>query len=335
MAKQDIVVIGGSAGSGPVLKQILGSLPKDIPATFFVATHVPATSDYLAGALSRVSAVPVEAATDGQPVEQGRVYVAVPDHHLLVVDGTLRLGEGPRENMSRPAIDPLFRSAALSYGPRAVGVILSGMLNDGASGLWAIKACGGTAIVQHPLDAASDQMPLAALEAVDADEVASAEDLARVLAEVVGRDAGALVDCPDSLALEVGIAAGARLGAETLREFADPSPLSCPECHGVLSEVRGQRPLRYRCQIGHAHTAEVIEAGCVEIDNALSIALRMVEERVTLVTRMAQDARDTGRSAVAELYESRAAEFRRHALVLREAAVNALRSSSRSPPAEH
>jgi two-component system chemotaxis response regulator CheB len=331
VAKQDIVVIGGSAGSGSPLKQILAGLPTDIQASFFVATHVPSTSDYLSDALSKVSALQVVPATDGQPIERGCVYVAVPDHHLLIVDGTMRLGEGPRENMARPAIDPLFRSAALSYGPRAVGVILSGMLNDGASGLCAIKQCGGTAIVQHPLDAAADQMPLAALEAVDADEVAPAEDLARVISEVVGRDAGKHVDCPDSLVLEVDIAAGARLGAEALRKIADPSALSCPDCQGVLSEVRGQQPLRYRCQIGHASTAEVLEARRGEIDDALRIALRVMEERVTLVTRMAKDARDTGRAAVAELYEARAAEFQRYARVLREAAVETLRLSSRRP----
>src|SRR5581483_7806425 len=109
---------------------------------------------------------PAAEAVDGQPIEHGRIYVAVPNRHLLVVDGTVRLGDGPRENLTRPAIDPLFRSAALSYGSRVIGVVLSGMLNDGAAGLWAIKACGGTAVVQHPLDAQADQMPLAALETV-------------------------------------------------------------------------------------------------------------------------------------------------------------------------
>ena len=335
MAKQDIVAIGGSAGSGPVLKEILSGLPKDIEASFFVATHVPATSDYLAHALARSSALPVVAATDGQPIEPGCVYAAVADHHMLIVNGTVRLGDGPRENMARPAIDPLFRSAALSYGPRAVGVILSGMLNDGASGLRAIKTCGGTAIVQHPLDAHADQMPLAALETVDADEVAPADDLARVIADVVSRDAGAAVNCPDSVALEVEIAAGARLGAEALRRIADPSALSCPDCQGVLSEIRDEQPLRYRCQIGHALTAEVLEARRGEIDDAMRIALRVMEERVTLVTRMAKDARDTGRNAVAELYEARAIEFQRYALLLREAALETKRSGARTDRVNH
>lgn len=328
MAKQDIVVIGGSAGSGPVLRQLLADLPPDVPASFFVATHVPSSSDYLAGSLARTSALPVIAAKDRLPIERGCVYVAVPDHHLLVIDGTVRLGDGPRENMTRPAIDPLFRSAALSYGARTVGVVLSGMLNDGASGLWAIKACGGTTIVQHPLDAVADQMPLAALEAVDADHVVSSDNLARVLTEIVTAETREAAACPDSVELEVRIAAGARLGSDALRDLADPSALSCPDCQGVLSEVREQKPLRYRCQIGHAMTAEVLATRREQVDEAMRIALRVMEERVTLVRRMAIDARETGRHAVAELYERRAEEYGRYALTLREAATAALRSDA-------
>ena len=331
MPTRDIVVIGGSAGSSAVLQQLLSDLPADLPASLFIATHVPSeSSGDLADMLSRVANLPVSQAEDGVPIERGRAYVAVPDRHLLVIDGTIRLGDGPRENMTRPAIDPLFRSAALSYGPRAVGVLLSGMLNDGASGLWAIKQCGGTAVVQHPLDAQSDQMPLAALEVVNADAVAPANDLARVLAEIVSAEAGEAHTCPDGIALEVDIASGARLGSDSLRTIADPSALSCPDCNGVLSEIRNQEPLRFRCQIGHAYTAEVVAARTEEVDHAMRIALRIMEERVTLVTRMAEDARRTGRTAVAELYESRVEEYTHYARVLRQAALAAARAGQDS-----
>ncbi|MFL6755798.1 MAG: chemotaxis protein CheB [Sphingomicrobium sp.] len=329
MAKRDIIVIGGSAGSHMPLRQIMSSLPAELPASIFVATHVPTGSQgYLLDALSSAGPLPVVRAADGQPVERGRVYTAVPNSHLLLVDGIMRLGDGPRENMSRPAIDPLFRSAALAYGPRAVGVVLSGLLNDGASGLAAIKACGGTAVVQHPLDAHADQMPLAALEAVQADNVAPASDLGRVLSEIAGSDAGETVPPPDNLVLEVEIAGGARLGSHALRTIADPSALSCPDCYGVLSEVRGEQPLRFRCQIGHAYTADVLAARSVEVSEAMRIALRIMEERVTLVTRMAQDARSGGRTAVAELYEARAEEYARYAGVLRQAALASLRDGA-------
>jgi two-component system chemotaxis response regulator CheB len=333
LAKKDIVVIGGSAGAQRALQLIMADLSPDTEASFFIATHLHWRSPgYLAEILAKAGPLPVSDAVDGQPIERGHVYVAVPDRHMLIIDGTIRLGDGPRENMTRPAIDPLFRSAALSYGPRVVGVVLSGMLNDGASGLSAIKECGGTAVVQRPLDAASDEMPRAALEVVDADAVAPASDLGDVLNRIIATDAGEHVSCPDRVKLEVQIAAGSRVGSDTLREIADPSPLSCPDCHGVLSEVRDQQPLRYRCQIGHATTAEVLAARSGEVMEAMRVALRVMEERVTLVTRMAEDARATGRSTVAELYEARAEEYARYATILRQAAIAAMRKDEVGTP---
>jgi two-component system chemotaxis response regulator CheB len=322
MVKKDIVVIGGSAGSHAVLRQIVSDLPADLPASVFIATHVPAGgSTLLPEVLSHATEMRVVAAIDGAPIEQGCIYVAVPDHHLLVIDGTIRLGDGPRENMTRPSIDPLFRSAALSYGSRTVGVVLSGLLNDGASGLGAVKACGGTALVQHPLDAHADQMPLAALETVDVDQVVAASELGKILAQIVLQTAEDGHDCPDSLQLEVQIAAGGRVGADVIVKVATPSALTCPDCDGVLSEMRDEQPLRYRCQIGHAVTAEILESRAQDVHDALTVALRIMEERVTLVTRMAEDARRTHRSTVAELYEARSEEYGRYAEVLRQAAV--------------
>ncbi len=325
-ATKDIIAIGGSAGSGAVLKKLIGDLPADLPASVFVTTHVPANSPgFLAELLASRAVLPVTQALDGQPIERGHVYIAPPDRHLLLMGDTIRLGVGPRENMVRPSIDPMFRSAALSFGPRAVGVVLTGMLNDGAAGLHAIKSCGGTAVVQHPLDAEVDQMPLAALEATEVDEVASAADLGRLITKIAGTSAGAAHSPSEDLQLEVDIATGGRLGSATLKHIADPSPLSCPDCHGVLSEVRGSRPLRFRCQIGHAYTADALASHIDEVDEAIRVAMRVMEERVTLVERMARDARETGRPAVAELYEARGVEYRRYAATLRDAAVTSLR----------
>lgn len=322
---KDIIVIGGSAGSSTALKQIFGTLPNDLQASVFVSTHIPAHSpSLLAEVLAAGATLPVAQARDGQCVEAGRVYVAVPDRHLLLVNGTIRLGVGPRENMARPSIDPFFRSAALCYGSRVIGVVLSGMLADGAAGLHAIKSRGGTALVQHPLDAIEDQMPLAALQAVDVDHVASAADLGALLTSLVGTPAGPSGPSTDILDLEVEIAIGERLGSGRLRGIATPSALSCPDCHGVLSEMNGP-PLRYRCQIGHAYSAEALFAHVDEVDNAVRVAMRVMEERVTLVERLASEARQTGRGAVTELYEARAEEYRRYAATLRDAAVTSLR----------
>jgi two-component system, chemotaxis family, protein-glutamate methylesterase/glutaminase len=324
MAKQDIVVIGGSAGSSRVLKTLLQELPADFGGTLFITTHMSAQHpSYLASMLAANARIPVLNPEDGQPIEPGRAYIATPDKHLLLMESTIRLGRGPRENMSRPAIDPMFRSAALSFGPRVVGVQLSGMLNDGVSGLCAIRDVGGTIVVQHPLDAQRPDMPRAALEAVDADHVVAAAGLAELLTGLVKIDAGPALPIPESLAFEVDVAAGARLGSANLRQFAEPAALTCPDCDGVLSEVRGQQPLRYRCQIGHAYTAEQLAAKHERVDEALRIAMRVMEERLELVERMARDARATGRIAVAELYESRATEYRRYAQTLRDATLSA------------
>lgn len=323
---KDVVVIGGSTGSGRVLRQLTADLPADLPASVFVTTHVPANAPgFLAEILSRRSAIRVMRATDAQPIERGCVYFAAPDRHLLLSDGAIRLGDGPRENMARPAIDPMFRSAALAFGPRVIGVVLTGMLDDGASGLSAIKQWGGTAVVQNPLDAEADQMPLAALEATDVDHVVPAAQLGSLLVDLVASPAGPWREPSDELRLDVQIAAGDRLGSANLHQIATPSPLSCPDCHGVLSEVRGSRPLRYRCQIGHAYIVESLAAHSQHVDEAIRVAMRVLEERVTLVERMAQDARDTGRSAVADLYAARASEYREYAQTLRDAAVTSLR----------
>lgn len=327
---KDIVVIGGSTGSGRVLKSLVAGLPADFPASVFISTHVAATSpSLLSHTLAARANLPVTQAVDGQPIETSTIYIVTPDRHLLLMGDTIRLGSGPKENMARPAVDPMFRSAAMCYGPRVIGAVLTGMLNDGAAGLHAIHACGGTTIVQHPVDAEADQMPLAALHAVDVDYVTTENEIANLLVHLAGSKASSMYTPPsDALRLEVDIAAGARLGSRALLEIATPTPITCPACHGVLSEVRDTRPLRFRCQIGHAYTAEALAGLVTEIDEAIRVAMRVMEERVTLVERMARDAREAGRAAVAELYDERAVEYRRYASTLREAAITSLRSSS-------
>jgi two-component system, chemotaxis family, protein-glutamate methylesterase/glutaminase len=322
MPKRDIVVIGGSAGSGAVLKSLLRALPKDLPASVFVTTHVPTNlTSYLPEVLASAGPLPVTRAIHGQPIEPGRVYVAGRDRHLLLLEGAIFLGAGPRENMVRPAIDPMFRSAALSYGSRTTGVVLTGMLNDGASGLSTIEQMGGTAVVQHPLDAEAADMPRAAIEAVQSAQVVRADELGGLIEEIVGKDAPPSPIPSNDLVFDVDVAAGGPVSSQRLRQFANPATLTCPDCQGVLSEVKGSTPLRYRCQIGHAYSAEVLAAHTPAVDEAIRIAMRVMEERVELVSRMARDARDTGRTAIAELYEERAREYSRYADTLRHAGL--------------
>jgi two-component system chemotaxis response regulator CheB len=326
MKRRNIVAIGGSAGASPVLKRILADLAPEFPASIFVVTHSQLRGAHaLKEMLASTSALPIDLAIDEQPIEPGRIYLAAADRHLLLDNGVIRLGAGPRENMARPAIDPLFRSAALAYGPQTIGLVLSGDLDDGASGLAAIKARGGVALVQHPLDADVPSMPKAALSAVDVDRALRADEIAAALTELAGSPAPAVELPPDpTLELEVRIAAGARLGSARLGDVAAPTTLSCPTCHGVLSELKSG-PLRFRCQSGHAFTPEAaLRAQETDVDEAVLLALRVMEERVTLVARMASEARERGRIAIAEVYEKSASQYEGYADTLRRAAARLL-----------
>jgi two-component system chemotaxis response regulator CheB len=257
--------------------------------------------------------------------ERGHVYLGAPDHHLLLLGDRIQLGRGPRENMVRPAIDALFRSAALHHGPRVIGVVLSGLLSDGAAGLNAIKRCGGTAVVQDPAEAIASEMPQRAMEATTADLCVPAARLGDVLSELAREPAGAALPIAPDIRLEVEIAAGERIGSATLANIADPAALTCPGCGGVLSEVKEARPMRFRCQVGHAYTADALakeQEG--QVDEALRVALRIIEERAELVRRMAADGRRSGRLAVAEMYELRAAEYREYADMIRRVVLQSL-----------
>ena len=330
---RDIVVVGGSAGATAPLKAMLGGLPRDLGASVFITLHIPARSlGILTTVTSSAGPLPVLPAEDGMPIRPGHIYLAVPDRHLILTDGHMRLGRGPRENLARPAIDPLFRSAAAAYGPRVIGVVLSGLLSDGASGLEAIKRCGGLAVVQDPEDAIADEMPRSALRATRVDLTVPAARLGDVLSDLVREPAGWPVPVPPDIRLEVDIAAGERADSQIIGRIADPAALTCPNCMGVLSRIRQPKPLRFRCQVGHAYTADAVaqeQEGTV--DEALRIALRVIEERAELVSKMAEDGRNSDRTYLADTYAERAAEFRRYADVLRKAV---LRSMERSEPSD-
>src|SRR4051812_31010876 len=217
MINRDIIVIGGSAGASAPLKAILGRFPADLPAAVFVVLHIPARGiGILPPVASAAGVLPVRQAETGIAVERGNVYIGAPDHHLLVVDDHIVLGRGPAENMVRPAIDALFRSAALSYGPRVIGVVLSGLLSDGAAGLNAIKRCGGIALVQDPTDATADEMPRRALEASTVDLCVSSARMGDVLSDLAREAAGQLLPVPPDIRLEVEIAAGERIDTPRL-----------------------------------------------------------------------------------------------------------------------
>lgn len=322
MARRELIAIGGSAGSVEVIRQICRGLPADLQASVLITVHVGSIGQNLLGSiLDSDGPNPAGTAVDGEPLEQGRIYVAPADHHLVIDRRTIRLGRGPRENMSRPAIDPLFRSAGVSAGSRAIGVLLSGMLNDGASGLADLKRCGGVTVVQNPLDAAEAEMPRTALLASDVDYRASAADLADLIGRLAEEEAGADLSAPADIALEVAIAMGRPSDSAVIAEIADPVPLSCPGCGGTMSEIR-RSPLRFRCQVGHGYTAEALaNEQESSVDEAFRIAMRVIGERAVLMEKMALEARQASRNAAAVGFEERAREFRGHAGILMDAAL--------------
>lgn len=326
MVNSNLVVIGGSTGSIEPLKTILNLLPANFAAAVLVVIHIPSNSTgVLATVASAAGPLPVKNAEDGELIKPCHIYLAPANHHLLTRDGRLKLGRGPRENLVRPAIDPLFRSAALSHGSRVIGVILSGMLNDGASGLATIKKAGGIALVQTPTDSIASDMPLAALEATPVDLSAPAVDLAKALIRFVQEPAGPSAPVDNNVRLEIEIAAGGRSNTQVLGEVAHATTLTCPDCGGVLSEVDGSLPLRFRCQVGHAYTAKALLSEQEDsVDEAMRVALRIIEERATLVGKMSSDAVKTNRLGMAEMYQSRADEYRNHAELLRKAILKSM-----------
>ena len=305
-ATRDIVVVGASAGGVEALRAMVQSLPGDLPAAVLVVLHIPPYSaSALPAILHRAGKLPAAHAVDGEPLEPGRIYVAPPDSHLLVLDGRVRLSRGPHENGHRPAIDPLFRSAARSAGPRAIGVVLSGSRDDGTGGLATLVKRGGLGLVQEPGDALHTSMPRSALEHVPDALVASAAGLG----DIIAARAGEVVDgsdTPPADALLVGETDMAEFDPVTSEDLpAHPAGLGCPSCHGALFELPGAPAPRYRCLVGHAWSPEsLLDEQATALEGALWMALRSLEDKASLSRRMAEGARRRGQHAAAGRYDT-------------------------------
>lgn len=320
-----LIVIGASAGGVEALRAVVAGLPPDLAAAVVVVLHIPrGAPSALSGILDRSGPLPAVAAEHAAPLRPGVVHVAPADFHVLVVDGHLQLSSGPSENGHRPAVDPLFRSAALSHGPDAIGVVLSGTRDDGTAGLAAIVARGGTAVVQEPDDALHPAMPRNALTQVPDALVHPSAKIGPVLADLVSRPAPDVAGGDDGLLVaEARIAANGVPTTDTL-SAATASPFSCPTCHGVLFELPGAPAPRFRCRVGHAWSPAALEAEQAHAaDEALWAAVRALEEKADLVHRLATDAGRHGHVRSAELYGQRAARTKSQAQQLRNLVENA------------
>jgi two-component system chemotaxis response regulator CheB len=325
MTVTDIVVVGASAGGVEALRALVGSLPPDLPAPVVVVLHIAKHApSALPAILDRAGPLPAVAAEQGGPLVNGVIYVAPSDRHVLVDDGQLRLSLGPTENGHRPAIDPLFRSAAAGYGPRAVGVVLSGTRDDGTAGLAAIADRGGLALVQEPGDALYPSMPTSALEHVPGAARHPADKLGVVVGELLrdqawsARPVATADDAP--LLAENRISAMIAAPDATVRlEGAVPSGLSCPSCDGVLFELPGEPAPRFRCRIGHAWSPDSLAAvQSAGVEDALWIALRAIEEKAELLRRLAARAEERGHHHSAQYHRMRATQTDGHAARVRD-----------------
>ncbi|HEX2286620.1 MAG TPA: chemotaxis protein CheB [Mycobacterium sp.] len=287
---QGVVAVGASAGGVEALTQFAAGLPADLPFAVLVTLHVPANApSVLARIIDRSGPLPAAPALDGAALEPGHIHVAVPDRHLLVNDHRVVLSEGPTENGHRPAINALFRSAALSFGPRAFSLLMSGVLDDGVLGTAAVRARGGTTIVQHPDDAVYRAMPLNAIHAGVVDHQVAAKDVGALLKSLADQEIeDQAVEPDDLMKLENRIAMGRRFSTTLDTEGMGPhSGYTCPDCNGSLMGVSKGN---YRCRVGHAWTADaLLRARDDDVEGALWVALRSLQEKAKLARRMADN----------------------------------------------
>ena len=332
MLGHDIVVVGASAGGVEALSKFVHKLSAGLQASIFVVLHVPPQNpSMLPAILSRSGPLPAIHPTDGTVIEHGSIYIAPPDHHLLLEHGHIHVVRGPKENRHRPAIDPLFRSASSVYGPRVIGVVLTGALDDGTAGLLAVKRLGGIAVVQDPDDALYASMPRNALEHVEVDYVLPLDDIAPKLVSLVAMEVEStmeqqvLEDMQNELSL-----AKMELGhqKDDIR-VGTPSQYSCPECGGVLWEIQDDELLRFRCRVGHAFSIDSMMAEQSEaIEEAMWMALKVLEEQVSISRKMAVQSRQSGHLWMAQRFEER----QKHAEKRVDLLISALRKSETTIP---
>lgn len=319
MGNRDVLAIGTSAGGVEALAFLAARFQPKFPASILVTIHLSSQfRSALDEVLSRAGPLPASFAKHGEIFRKGHIYLAPPDRHLLVDGDRLHLGAGPRENNARPAIDAMLRSVAVCCGSRAIGVVLTGTLGDGASGLWAINRCSGMSVVQDPKDAAFPEMPLNALNRAKPDHVVSLTQMPVLLESLVHQPAGASIPAPSSIKFEVEIARTGHSTMEEMDRLGRRSVLACPDCHGVMWEIDEGELVRYRCHVGHTYTAELMSVALDEnLRRALASAVRALEERVALARKLCEQARESGYRH-AEAWAAKAREYERELDVVRE-----------------
>ncbi|MEJ7601584.1 MAG: chemotaxis protein CheB [Kofleriaceae bacterium] len=316
---RDIICIGCSAGGVEALPRIIQQLPKDLPASVFIVQHMAATeTPYLVEILQRNTRLPIQWAEQGMRSERGQIYVAPPDVHLVFADEHLVLTRTARENHSRPSIDKLFRSAAAVHASRVIGVLLTGMLDDGVAGLRAIRDAGGAVVVQDPNDAAFPDLPARALLALEPDRTLPIDAIGGALLALTA-ERPQPVTVPVVVLVEAAIDQTGPILPERMHELGAQTTISCPDCGGPMWQMGDERIRRYRCYNGHAMTAaDMLAASNTQVEAALWSAVRALNDRAGTLETLASDAERIGNVQSGSSYASRARDARREAELARE-----------------
>ncbi|MFT3695969.1 MAG: chemotaxis protein CheB [Kofleriaceae bacterium] len=321
MLKRDIVVVGASAGGVEALRDLISGLSSDLDASIFVVLHVPPYApSRLPEVLAKHTPFEVVHAGDGWAVRRKCIYVAPPDHHLILEGERMIVRRGPKENRFRPSVDALFRSAAYVYRARTIGVVLSGALDDGTSGLWSIKRMGGLAVIQDPTEALYSDMPDSARRHINVDHVMSAGSIGPLIGKLT-------VETPEGrsvshellyrLALEASIAARDDAFEDGILDWGIRTSFTCPECHGALTRIEEELIVRFRCHTGHAFSASSLLSGITStIEQSLWSAMRAVEEQAMLLEHLAHEFMESGQAAEAKLFADKSFEARARARVI-------------------
>lgn len=259
-------------------------------------------------------------ASDGAPIEKDTIYVARPNQHMLVKDGKFKLGAGPEENRWRPSIDVLLRSAAAAYSSHAIGIILSGVLDDGTSGMWAIKRSGGICIVHDPNLAEFPDMPISVINHIDVDFVVGLSEMNAIIGQAIAQAPSENGPVPEDVLTESLIAEKTAVRIEDVEKLTiDRSVYACLDCGGNLGNIGGDVVKRYRCYVGHSYTQDDLVLKQAETaGNTPWVALRMMEERKHLVRKMEVENKQKGLENFANIQVEKQEELTRHIDKLKE-----------------
>lgn len=316
-----IAVIGASAGGLDALTEMVRNLDKGLDIAYCIVIHLSrkGIGDFVVHRLKQATDIPCQMAADGGHVKTGNIYIARPKQHLLIKDNKFILGGGPEENRFRPSIDVLFRSAAVAYSSHAIGIILSGLLDDGTSGMWAIKRSGGTCIVQDPNEAEYPDMPLSVINNMEVEYVATLEEMGGLIAPIIELKKGKKKAVPAAVIAESKIAETTAVGIGDVERIGDLSAFACPDCGGNLWSLTGDVIKRYRCHIGHAYTEKDLVIKQAETaSTTLWVALRMMEERKHLLKKMQIETEKKGHKALGSRHIERHDEMQKHITTLKK-----------------